>query len=350
MSSNDILKQYPSSFLENTTVYNQPSTSKAHTFPSQLPAFLRNTKDVSELVPWLYLKGAYSALNESTVNTILGQPMRGLSQSSMVRLKKQWDEEYQEWKTQSLHGKEYLYFWMDGIYFNVPSNGNRQSVYIIIATAYDGSKDLVLIEEGQKDSVLRWTEVFQQLKDRGLEKGPKLAIGDSDLGAWEALKNVFPETQIQYCWLHQLENILDNTPRTSQKKVRETLDAISKAENRESALQKYDQLLALAAENFPKYKEEIKINKDFLLTFFDFPKDHWYHIRSTNSIESIFGSLRAKSSRAKKSQKPASGCATMAFKLATSAQKQWRRIRGYEAAPEATFGEESPSGHTERMA
>ncbi len=305
---------------------------KEETFTSAiLPRYMRRIPSIDNLIPTLYLKGISTGDFTEALSAILGENAKGLSANTVVRLKRQWEEEYRQWSKRDLSGKRYIYFWADGIYFNVrledPEN-KRQCFLVIMGALEDGTKELVAVCDGYRESRLSWMELLSDLKNRGLAEGPVLAIGDGALGFWAALREVYPGTKEQRCWVHKTANVLDKMPKSVQPKAKEKIHDIYMAPTKEQALVAHNAFLSLYGKKFGKACECLMKDKDVLFSFYDFPAEHWVHIRSTNVIESTFATVRLRTEKTK-------GCGTrlatltMVFKLAREAQKTWHRIKGY---------------------
>jgi len=314
-----------------------------------LPRYLRRIPSLDNLIPVLYLKGVSTGDFTGALSAILGENARGLSANTIVRLKKQWEEEYRQWSKRNLSDKRYIYFWADGIYFNVrledPEN-NKQCFLIIIGALENGTKELVAVLDGYRESKLSWMELLSDLKQRGLAEGPLLAIGDGGLGFWAAISEIYPETRQQRCWVHKTANILDKMPKSVQSKAKEKIHDIYMAPTRQQALVAYNAFISLYHAKFEKACECLMKDKDVLFTFYDFPCEHWIHIRSTNVIESTFATVRLRTKKTK-------GCGsrlatlTMVFKLALEAQKTWQRIKGYKLIPQVINGTRFVDGEIE---
>jgi putative transposase len=316
-----------------------------------LPRYMRRVPSLDNLIPTLYLKGISTGDFTGALEAILGENAKGLSASTIVRLKRQWEQEYREWATRDLTGKRYVYFWADGIYFNVrleDTENRRQCFLLIIGALEDGTKELVAVLDGYRESKLSWTELLMSLKERGLGEGPMLAIGDGGLGFWAALREVYPATGEQRCWVHKTANILDKMPKSVQSKAKEKIHDIYLSPTREQGLVAYNSFLSLYGKKFPEACECLSKDKDVLLTFYDFPAEHWVHVRSTNPIESTFATVRLRTEKTK-------GCGTrlatltMVFKLVYETRKTWKKIKGYRLIPKVlkgirfTDGEETES-------
>jgi putative transposase len=294
-----------------------------------LPPYARRTPSVESVIPALYLKGISTNDFPEALEAILGKNAQGLSPTNIVRLKKAWEAEYKDWNSRDLSGKRYVYMWADGIYFNIRLDKDRPCLLVIIGALEDGSKELVAIHDGHRESKLSWMEVIRSLKDRGLEHTPSLAIGDGALGFWAALEEEWPNTRQQRCWVHKTANILDKMPKSVQGHAKAKIHEIYMAESKKQAQKAFDSFIELYGAKYPKACECLKKDRAVLLTFYDFPAQHWMHIRTTNPIESTFATIRHRTRQTK-------GCGSrvttlsMVFKLAISAEKRWKRLHGYK--------------------
>ncbi len=293
-----------------------------------LPRYLRRIPSIDNLIPALYLKGISTGDFPLALEAILGDSVKGLSATNIVRLKAKWEEEYLEWNRRDLSQKAYVYFWADGIYFNVRLDDDRSCILVIMAADEEGNKELLSITDGYRESELSWREMLLDLKRRGLKRGPELAIGDGAMGFWKALHEVFPGTRMQRCWVHKTANILDKLPKSMQSKAKAHIHEMYRSESRDTALKVYDHFVQVYRSKYPHAVACLEKDKDVLFTFYDFPATHWIHIRTTNPIESTFGTVRLRTHKTK-------GCGsrtatlTMVFKLALEAQKTWKRLKGH---------------------
>ncbi len=294
-----------------------------------LPPYLRRTKSIEELIPWLYLKGISTGDFTEALAALLGPGAPGLSAASVVRMKESWRREYEAWSRRDLGGEHFVYLWADGIYCNVRLDDERQCLLVVIGATADGRKQLLAVHDGYRESELSWIEVLEDLKARGLTIAPKLAVGDGALGFWAALRKVFSTTREQRCWVHKTANVLNKLPKSMQGKAKAMLHDIYLAETREAAERAFDAFLALYRQKFPKAVQCLEKDGDELLAFYDFPAEHWPHLRTTNPIESTFATVRLRHRRTK-------GCGsreaslTMIFMLARQAERHWRRLNGSE--------------------
>lgn len=299
---------------------------------SILPRYLRRSRSIDELIPWLYLKGISTGDFNEALQALLGADAKNLSPNVVVRLKEKWHQEYQEFSRRDLSDKEYVYIWADGIHVNVrlENEGNkRQCMLVLIGATADGNKELIAVVDGYRESEQSWYELLIDLKNRGLTEPPKLAIGDGALGFWAAIRKVFGETREQRCWVHKTANILNKMPKSIQPKAKADIHEIWMAETRQNAKDAFDTFLEKYEAKYPEACKCLKKDRDVLLTFYDFPAEHWAHLRTTNPIESTFATIRLRHRRTKGSGSRKASLAMM-FKLGQSAQKKWRRLRGYK--------------------
>lgn len=294
-----------------------------------LPPYMRRVPSIDALIPALYLRGISTGDFKVALEAILGPQAAGLSATNIVRLKDIWKQEHEEWKKRDLSGKHYVYVWADGIYFNVRLEDERTCILVLIGATRDGSKELLAVDDGYRESKLSWKEILRNLKARGLKHMPASATGDGALGFWAALKEEWPETKEQRCWVHKTANMLDKMPKGVQGRAKERIHDMYMAETKKEALCAYDEFLHLYEAKFPKACECLKKDKDVLFTFYDFPAEHWIHLRTTNPIESTFATVRHRTRRTK-------GCGSriatlmMVYKLAAEAEKHWRKLNRHE--------------------
>lgn len=309
----------------------EPFTSKI------LPPYLRRTKSVDDLIPWLYLKGISTQDFPEALSALLGPQAKGLSPNTITRLKDAWSQEYASWNQRSLAGKRYVYLWVDGIYFNVRLEEDRSCILVVMGATADGKKELVAVHDGVRESEQSWLEVLMSLKARGLKNGPDLAIGDGALGFWAALPKAFPKCRVQRCWVHKTMNVLNYLPKKLQPSAKENLHQIWMAETRKDAQAAFDAFVATYQAKHPKAVECLSKDRDALLAFYDFPAEHWAHLRTTNPIESTFATVRLRTNKTK-------GCGTrqatltMVFKLAQVAEKRWRKLNGHKLLEDVIRG------------
>jgi len=300
-------------------------------FHSQiLPPYLRRTKSLDELIPWLYLRGISTGDFQEALAALLGPSAPGLSATNIVRLKAVWEQDWKTWSRQSLADKHYVYFWADGVYFNVrlEEEGNRrQCILVLMGATAEGRKELLAISEGYRESRQSWKELLLDVQARGLAIAPHLAVADGGLGFWAALPEVFPTTREQRCWVHKTANVLNKLPKHIQPKAKAMLQEIWMAATKKAALKAFGLFVETFAAKYPKAVECLQKDQDELLVFYEFPAEHWVHLRTTNPIESTFATVRLRTARTKGSGSR-TACLTMVFKLAQCAQGHWRRLNG----------------------
>ena len=314
-----------------------------------LPRYLRRVPSVDNLIPILYLKGVSSGDMSEALASILGADAAGLSATNVVRLKAQWEQDYKEWCQRDLKGKQYVYMWVDGIHVNVRLDAEASCILVVMGADSKGTKELLAVSDGYRESKVSWREMLLDLKRRGLKEGPKLAIGDGALGFWAALREEYPKCREQRCWVHKTANILDKMPKSVQGKAKSMLHEMWQAPTKEKALGAYEHFLSSWGEKYPKATECLRTDMEELFTFYDFPAAHWVHIRTTNPIESTYATVRLRTKQTK-------GCGsrmatlTMVFKLALEAEKTWRRLMGHEQIPLVMAGKRFIDGEIEAAA
>ena len=324
--------------VEQPRVHDRRPAGQREKFTSQiLPPYLRKTRSIEELMPWLYLKGISTGDMNEALQSLLGPECPGLSASTVTSLNKTWEAEFKEWNGRSLVGQEYVYIWVDGVHFNIRLEEDRQCILVLMGATKDGKKELIAIQDGYRESAQSWRELLLDVKARGLTIDPKLATGDGALGFWKALAQVFPQTREQRCWVHKTANILDQLPKRIQPKAKEMLHQIWLADTREHAHQAFDLFLETYGAKYPKACECLAKDREVLLTFYDFPAEHWIHLRTTNPIESTFATVRLRTKKTKGSGSRAA-CLTMVYKLMQSAEKKWRLLNGSPLLPAVSHG------------
>lgn len=307
-------------------------------FRSQiLPPYLRKTKSIEELLPWLYLKGISTGDFQEALQSLVGPECPGLSAPTITRLIQQWQAEYQAWSQRSLTGKKYVYVWADGVYFNIRLEEDRPCILVLMGATEDGQKELLAIVDGYRESEQSWTELLLDVRSRGLAVDPKLATGDGALGFWKALPKVFPKTRAQRCWFHKSGNVIDQLPKRLQAGAKEKLHQIWMADTRAHAHDAFDLFIETYQAKYPKAVECLNKDREELLAFYDFPAQHWIHLRTTNPIESVFSTVKH---RQKKTRGNGSrvACLAMVFKLTESASKKWRTLNGSSLLPDVIQG------------
>jgi transposase-like protein len=296
---------------------------------SLVPPYVRRAKSVEAVLPWLYLHGVSTGNMQEALAALLGPDAAGLSASAVARLKACWTEEYRLWRRAKLGKDRWVYLWVDGIYSGLRAEDERLCALVVVGVNERGQKKLLAIEDGVRESKQSWREVLLELKGRGLTIPPRLAVGDGALGFWAAVREIYPETRPQRCWVHKTANVLNYLPKSLQPKAKAALHEIWMAETKTQALAAFEKFVTTFEAKYPKAVECLVKDRDALLAFYDFPAEHWVHIRTTNPIESTFATIRHRTDRTK-------GCLTrdgmlsMIFKLGMSAEKNWRRLRGFE--------------------
>jgi putative transposase len=310
---------------------------------SILPPYLRRTRTMEELLPWLYLKGISTGGFAEALAALLGRDAPGLSAGTISRLKAVWQEEHTQWERRSLAHKRYVYLWVDGIHFGVRMEEANQCILVVMGATAEGKKELVALTDGFRESEASWKELLLDLKRRGLKHDPQLAIGDGALGFWKALPQVFGATRDQRCWVHKTANVLNKLPKYLQSKAKSDLHQIWMADTREDAHRAFATFVQTYESKYPKAAECLAKDQVALLAFYDFPAAHWIHLRTTNPIESTFASVRLRTARSRGCGSRASILSTV-FKLAQSAQQRWRTLRGAEMVAKVITGVQFRNG------
>ena len=316
----------------------EPSEGERIRFSSSiLPPYARRTKSLEVLIPILYLKGISTGDFEEALGALLGKDAGGLSASTIGRLKEAWADEHARWLDRDLSGKRYVYFWVDGIYVQARLEDDAQCLLVIIGATPEGKKELVGLADGIRESAQSWKELLLDLKRRGLTIGPQLAVADGALGFWKAIDQVWPKTYAQRCWVHKTTNVLNKLPKSLQAKAKRALQDIWMAETRQDAEAAFDGFIECYGLKYEKAVECLSEDRVPLLAFYDFPAEHWKHLRTTNPIESTFATVRHRTIRSR-------GCLSnktalaMIFKLAQAAERSWHRLRGYDQLPKVICG------------
>jgi putative transposase len=292
-----------------------------------LPPYLRKTKSIEELIPWLYLKGVSTGDFSEALAALLGPGAPGLSAPTVTRLKAVWQQEYDAWGKRSLAGKRYVYVWADGVHFNIRLEEDRQCILVLMGATADGKKELIALGDGFRESEQSWKALLLDCQARGLTAAPQLAVGDGALGFWKALRQVFPATREQRCWVHKTANVLDKLPKGQQPKAKAMLHDIWQAGTKAEAEKAFDLFVATWEAKYAKATDCLVKDREELLAFYDFPALHWLHLRTTNPIESTFATVRLRTVKTKGSGSR-SACLTMVFKLMESAARKWRLLNG----------------------
>jgi putative transposase len=302
-----------------------------------LPPYARRSQSLEVLIPILYLKGVSTGDFEAALIALLGKDAGGLSASTVSRLKEAWSEEHARWSKRDLSAKRYVYFWADGIHVQARLEDATQCLLVIIGATPEGKKELVGLIDGVRESAQSWRELLIDLKRRGLAIGPELAVADGALGFWQAIEEVWPQARGQRCWVHKTANVLNKLPKSQQSKAKRALQEIWMAETKKDALVAFDTFVETWGVKYDKAVECLIKDRDALLAFYDFPAEHWKHLRTSNVIESMFATVRHRTVRSKGCLSNKSALA-MIFKLAEAAEKSWRRLDGHNQLPKVILG------------
>lgn len=315
----------------------RPAQEREKFTSSILPPYLRKARSIDELIPWLYLKGVSTGDFSEALSALLGPEAPGLSAATVTRLKGVWEDEHRQWSARDLSDRHYVYLWADGVHFNVRLEEDRTCILVLMGATAEGRKELIAVADGFRESETSWRELLMDVKKRGLSGDPKLAVADGALGFWKALPQVFPTTRGQRCWVHKTANVLDKLPKRLQSAAKEKLHQVWMAPTRKEAEIAFDAFIETYQAKYPKATACLVKDRDQLLSFYDFPAEHWIHLRTTNPIESTFATVRLRTAKTK-------GCGsrmatlTMVFKLACSAQKKWRRLNGHQLIGDVLTG------------
>ena len=315
-----------------------------HRFTSKiLPPYMRRSPRLDDALPVLYLRGLSSGDFEEAIPALLGADAAGFSPSTITRLTRVWQEEHEGWCKRPLTGKEYVYVWADGVYFGVRLGEDKQlACLVLVGVLPDGTKEVIALQDGYRESTDSWLSLLRDLKRRGMP-APRLAIGDGALGFWAALRQVYSGTKEQRCWVHKIANVLDKLPKRVQPRAKDMLHEIMYAPDRQSALEDVERFCQEFEAKYPKAVECLLKDQDELLTFFDFPAEHWIHLRTTNPIESTFSTVKARTKRTKGAGSRKAGLA-MAFKLLLGAERHWRKINAPHLVALVQAGVSFPNG------
>tara|TARA_B100000315_G_scaffold254751_1_gene296478 strand:- start:40 stop:1287 length:1248 start_codon:yes stop_codon:yes gene_type:complete len=298
------------------------------TFRSALvPPYVRKTQSLEAALPWLYLKGISTGEMREALKVLVGPQAKGLSASTVSRLKQVWAQEYRKWREEDLTKERWVYLWADGVYSGLRSEDAKLCALVIIGVNERGEKHFLAIEDGIRESTQSWREILLKLKSRGMNS-PNLAVGDGAMGFWAALDEIYGDTRQQRCWMHKTMNVLNYLPKPSQVKAKEALHNIWQAETKVDAGKAFDLFIKTYEAKYPKATLCLQKDREELMAFYDFPAKHWQSLRTSNPIESTFGTIRHRTKRSK-------GCLTrdgmlhMMFKLGMCAEKKWRKLRGF---------------------
>jgi putative transposase len=293
-----------------------------------VPPYVRRAKSISAALPWLYLKGVSTGDMQEALAVLVGEDARGLSPNVVSRLKAQWAGEHAQWMKRDLSACQYLYWWADGIHTGIrEADDARSCLLVIIGVTPEGKKELVALDDGLRESTQSWLDILRDLKACGLQAGPRLAVGDGALGFWQALTEVYPQARPQRCWVHKSANVLNALPKSLQGRAKAGLHEIWMAPTRAQAEAAFEAFLKTYEAKYPKAADKLAKDRQALLAFYDFPAEHWVHLRTTNPIESTFATVRHRTTLTKNCVSRATFLG-LAFKLVEQAQKSWRRIQG----------------------
>jgi len=309
---------------------------------SIVPPYLRRSKSFEEFLPWLYLKGISSGDFSDTLKALVGVDAPGLSATTISRLKQGWKADFDGWKSRDLSKKRYVYWWADGVYVNARM-GEKQCLLVIMGATEHGRKELIAVEDGYRESEQSWCELLEDLKARGLNSGPKLATADGALGFWKAMAKVFATSSHQRCWFHKMGNMLNKFPKTMHGKAKSELQQIWMADTRENAIKAFDRFIAKHEAKYPKATECLDKDRKELLAFYDFPAEHWKHLRTSNPIESTFATVKLRTARTRGCLSRATAL-TMVFQLCRVAEKTWHRLNGSARFAQVIEGVEFVNG------
>lgn len=304
---------------------------------SVIPKYLRRSTSMNEFLPLLYLKGISVNDFSEALAPLLGDAAKNLSPGVIGRLKATWEDEYNAFCKRDLKNKRYVYWWADGIHLQARMEDSTDCILVIMGVTEQGTREIITIEGGHRESKESWAQVLKDLRRRGLTTAPKLAVGDGALGFWGGLTEVYGETKHQRCWFHKMGNVLDKLPKSQQPQAKKLLQEIWMSATREDAYIAFDYFVETYEAKYPKAAECLAKDKEELLAFYDFPAEHWVHVRTTNPIESTFATVRHRTYKSK-------GCfsrttiLTMVFKLCESAQKRWRKFRGFAYLADVIIG------------
>jgi putative transposase len=300
--------------------------------PAILPPYARRSKSLEALLPILYLKGVSTGDFAAALMALLGKDAPGLSASTIARLKDVWSDEHARWEKRDLSAKSYVYWWVDGIHVQARLEDDAQCLLVIVGATLEGKKELVGLGDGVRESAQSWRDLLLDLKRRGLTNWPKLAVADGALGFWQAVEEIWPKTRGQRCWVHKTANVLNKLPKSQQPKANRVLQDIWMAETKKDANVAFDAFVETYGVKYDKAVACLAKDREPLMAFYDFPAEHWKHLRTTNPIESTFATIRHRTVRSK-------GCLSnktalaMIFKLAQEAEKSWRRLDGHNQLP-----------------
>ncbi len=302
-----------------------------------LPLWARRTRSLDALLPTLYLRGISTGDFQEALSALLGRDAPALSPSVISRLTSEWAGEYDRWQARDLSARRYVYVWADGVYLQARMEDHSECMLVLIGATPEGRKELLGFQVGVRESAQSWRELLVDLKARGLETGPQLAVGDGALGFWKALDEIFPGTKHQRCWLHKTGNILNKAAKSVQPGMKKDLAEVWISPDRKAALKAIDVFAEKYGAKYDKAVGCLLKDREALLAFYDFPAEHWTHLRTTNPIESVFATVRHRTVRTRGALSPTTA-RLMVFKLVTAAARTWRKLKGENQLPKVIQG------------
>jgi len=307
-------------------------SGERHRFRSRiLPPYMRRSPKVAEVLPILYLRGLSTGDFRQALPVLLGADAAGLSPTTITRLTGEWEQEYTAFRRRDLSNHDYVYIWVDGVHFTIRLEEERLCTLVVIGARADGTKEVIAVEDGYRESTESWLTLLRDLKRRGMA-APVVAVGDGALGFWTAVGEVWPETREQRCWVHRLANVLDKLPQRLQPKAKRALHEIMNAATRADAEAALATFAAEYQAKYPKAVASLERDQEKLLTFFDFPAEHWIHLRTTNPVESPFSTVRLRTRVTKGAGSRTKGL-VMAYKLLVMAEQRWRKLNATHLLP-----------------
>ena len=302
-----------------------------------LPLWARRTRSLDALLPVLYLRGISTGDFQEALTALLGKDAPNLSPAVISRLTAEWQGEYERWQKRDLSARRYVYVWADGVFLQARMEDHGECMLVLIGATPEGKKELIGFQVGVRESAQSWRELLIDVKQRGLQIAPEIAVGDGALGFWKALDEIFPGTRHQRCWVHKTVNGLDKGPLSVQANMKKDLREVYWAPNRESAETAIDAFAEKYRAKYGRAVDCLTKDRDALLAFYDLPAEHWDHLRTTNPIESVFATVRHRTVRTKGSLSPTTA-KLMVFKLVIAASKTWRRLKGTNQLPKVIAG------------
>ena len=302
-----------------------------------LPLWARRTKSLDALLPVLYLRGISTGDFQEALAALLGQNAPNLSPAVISRLTAEWQGEYERWQKRDLSARRYVYVWADGVFLQARMEDHGECMLVLIGATPEGKKELIGFQVGVRESAQSWRELLVEVKSRGLKIAPEIAVGDGALGFWKALNEVFPATRHQRCWVHKTANVLNKVALSVQANMKKDLREVYLAPNRASAEVAIDIFAEKYGAKYDKAVECLIKDREALLALYDFPAEHWDHLRTTNPIESVFATVRHRTVRTKGSLSPTTA-RLMVFKLLCAASRTWRRLKGTNHLPKVIAG------------